>query len=128
MYNASARENQLAGQIVNAAITVHSAIGPGLLEKVYEICFCAELDYRKISYKRQQSVDIKYKSFNFPDILVLDVIVEDLIICELKSVEQLHPVYSAQILSYLKLTGKHLGFLLNFNVPLMKNGIQRFIL
>jgi GxxExxY protein len=120
-------EEEVARKVVDSAYTVHKNLGPGLLEKVYEICFCHELEKRGLKYKRQVDFPIVYDNIVFDDGLRLDVIIEDLIICELKSVEELHPVFDAQILSYLKLTGKRLGFLINFNVPLIKNGIRRFI-
>jgi GxxExxY protein len=124
----SAEEERVAKAIVDAAYTVHKALGPGLLESVYETCFCHELRKRDISFQRQAVVPIVYDGITFDEGLRLDVLVEDLIICELKAVETMHPVFKAQILTYLKLTGKRLGFLINFNVPLIKNGIQRVIL
>ena len=124
----SAEEERVAKAIVDAAYTVHKALGPGLLESVYEACFCHELGKRGLSYKRQVVVPIVYDGLTFDEGLRLDVLVEDLIICELKAVETMHPVFKAQILTYLKLTGKRLGFLINFNVPLIKDGIQRVIL
>ena len=124
----SAEEERVARALVDAAYTVHKALGPGLLESVYEICFCHELGKRGLSYGRQIFVPIVYDGLTFDEGLRLDVLVEDLIICELNAVETMHPVFEAQILSYLKLTGKRLGFLINFNVPLIKDGIQRVIL
>ena len=124
----SAEEERVARTLVDAAYTVHKALGPGLLESVYETCFCHELGKRGLSYGRQVSVPIVYDGLTFDEGLRLDVLVEDLIICELKAVETMHPVFTAQILTYLKLTGKRLGFLINFNVPLIKDGIQRLIL
>ena len=124
----SQREESLAKHIVNAAYKVHKQLGPGLLEKVYEACFCHELRKAGISYKRQLDVPIVYDGLIFDEALRLDVLVEDLIICELKAVDQVNPVWEAQVLSHLRLTGKRVGFLINFNVPLMKNGIRRFII
>ncbi len=119
---------KLARQIVDSAYTVHYNLGPGLLEKVYEICFCHELSKRGLNYKRQVDVPIVYDHLIFEEGLRLDVIVEDCIICELKAVETINPVWDAQILSHLKLTGKKLGFLINFNVPKIKDGIKRFVM
>ena len=122
------KEEQVAERIVNAAYEVHKALGPGLLEKVYEVCFCHELTKAGLSYQKQVSVPINYDGVKLDEGLRLDVLVENLIICELKAVDQMNSVYTAQVLSYMKLTGKRLGFLINFNVPVIKNGIKRMIL
>ena len=118
----------VAQKIVDAAYIVHKALGPGLLEKVYEVCFCHELSKREITYKRQVDIPIDYDGIVFQDVLRIDVLVEGLIICELKAVVEINPVWEAQVLSHLKLTGKRLGFLINFNVPIIKDGIKRIIL
>jgi GxxExxY protein len=123
----SKREESIAEKIVDAAYTVHKILGPGLLEKVYEVCFCHELSKRELKYQRQVDIPIVYDGMIFDEGLRLDVLVEELIICELKAVDEMNPVWEAQILSHLKLTGKRLGFLINFNVPLIKNGIKRII-
>ena len=120
-------EEFLAKKIVNAAYKVHTALGPGLLEKVYEICFCHELEKLGIHVARQLDIPIIYDGLIFEEGLRLDVLVDNLIICELKAVDIVNPVWEAQILSHLKLTGKKLGFLINFNVPLIKQGIKRYI-
>ena len=99
-----------------------------MLEKVYEACFCHELYKRGLKYQRQLDIPIIYDGIVFEEGLRLDVLVEKLIICELKAVDEINPVWGAQILSYLKLTDKRLGFLINFNVPLIKDGIKRIIL
>jgi GxxExxY protein len=114
-------------KIVDAAYTIHKALGPGLLEKVYEVCFCHELQKRGLTYERQVSVQIVYDGIIFKEGLRLDVLVESAVICELKALETVNPVWEAQILSHLKLTDNRLGYLINFNVPLMKNGIRRFV-
>ncbi|MEE8553476.1 MAG: GxxExxY protein [Desulfobacterales bacterium] len=124
----SKREESIAEKIVDAAYTVHKMLGPCLLEKVYEVCFCHELSKRGLKYKRQVDIPIVYDGIIFNEGLRLDVLVEELIICELKAVDEMNPVWEAQILSHLKLTDKRLGFLVNFNVPLIKNGIKRIIL
>ena len=124
----SKREEFIAEKIVDSAYTVHKILGPGLLEKVYEVCFCHELSKRELKYKRQVDISIVYDGMSFDEGLRLDVLVEELIICELKAVDQMNSVWEAQIISHLKLTGKRLGFLINFNVPLIKNGIKRIIL
>ena len=124
----SEREELIPQKIVDAAYTVHKKLGPGLLEKVYEVCFCHELSKRGLTYQRQADVPILYDGIVFNEGLWLDVLVEELIICELKAVDEINPVWEAQILSHLRLTGKSLGFLIKFNVPLIKDGIKRIIL
>lgn len=124
----SEREESIAKKIVDAAYTVHKKLGPGLLEKIYEICFCHELSKRGLKYQRQVDLPIVYDGIVFDAGLRLDVFVEELIICELKAVDEMKPVWEAQVLSHLKLTGKRLGFLINFNVALIKDGIKRIIL
>jgi GxxExxY protein len=118
---------RIAKLIVDAAFTVHKNLGPGLLEKVYEVCFCHELSKRGLNYKRQMAIPIVYDSLVFEEGLRLDVLVEDSVICELKALETVNPVWEAQIISHLRLTGKKIGFLINFDVPRMKDGIRRFI-
>ena len=111
---------------MDAAYAVHRALGPGLLENVYKVCFCYELTKRSLSYRRQVVVPIVYDGITFDEGLRLDVLGEERVICELKAVR--HPVFTAQLLTQLKLTGKRLGFLINFNVPLIKHGIKRVVL
>ena len=123
----SRREEELAKAIVDAAYAVHKSLGPGLLESIYEACFCHELGKRRIPYRRQVRIPLVYDGLEFSEALRLDVLVDDLIICELKCVDSLKPIFLAQALSQLKLTGKHLGFLINFNVSVIKQGIQRII-
>jgi GxxExxY protein len=119
---------KIARVIVDAAYTVHRNLGPGLLESVYEPCFCHELGKRGAEYKRQVAVPLVYDGLKFAESLRLDVLVEDKIICELKVVDALASVHTAQLLTYLKLADKRLGFLINFNVPIIKQGIKRVIL
>ena len=102
------REEQIAKMIVDSAFAVHKALGPGLLEYIYEICFCHEFAKRNLSFQRQVKIPIIYDGIVFQRGLRLDVFVEDLIICELKSAETMNPVYEAQLLSQLKLTNKRL--------------------
>jgi len=120
--------DMIATKIVDAAYHVHKTLGPGLLEHIYEVCFCHELNKRDLKYQRQVAVPIIYDGIVFNEGLRLDVLVEDKIICELKTVESLNDLHQAQILSQMKLTGKRLGFLINFNVAVMKYGIKRLIL
>jgi len=124
----SENEERIAKKIVDSAYAVHTTVGPGLLEKVYEVCFCHELFKRELEYQRQVDIPIIYDGIVFDEGLRLDVLVEDLIVCELKAVDEMNLVWEAQLLSHLTLTGKRLGFLINFNVPLIKKGIKRIIL
>jgi len=124
----SKREEEIAKAIVDAAYIVHKNLGPGLLEKIYEVCFCHELQKKGFQSQRQIDIPFNYDGITFDDGLRLDVLVENLVICEIKAVDDVNPVWSAQILSHLKLTERRLGFLINFHVPVMKDGIKRFIL
>ena len=122
------REKWITQQVVSIAFSVHKALGPGLLESVYEKCFCYELSRRNIPFKKQQVVPIIYDDLLIDEGLRIDILIDDLVIIELKAQEVSHPVWEAQLLSYLRLTNKRLGYILNFHVPLMKNGIKRMIL
>ncbi len=123
----SKKEEDIGREIVDAAYIVHKALGPGLLENVYEICFFHELTKKGLVCQRQVKIPIVYDGITFEEGLRLDVLVENTVICELKSVETMHPVFMAQILTQLKLTDKRLGYLINFNVPLIKEGIKRVV-
>jgi GxxExxY protein len=120
------RIEQTAAQNVDAAVKVHKALGPGLLESVYEACLCHELFLRDIPFQRQLDLPICYEGIRLESGLRIDLLVDSCIVLELKTVEKVLPVHEAQLLSYLKLTNCRIGFLLNFNVPLMKDGIRRF--
>jgi len=122
------REKWLASQIVEIAITIHRFLGPGLLESIYEKCFCYELTKRKIPFVKQKCTELIYDNVIIDEGLRIDIMVDDLIVIELKAQEVYHPVWEAQLLSYLRLTNKRLGFILNFHVPLMKEGLKRMIL
>jgi GxxExxY protein len=124
----SQREEEIGKAIVEAALRVHRALGPGLLEGVYEVCFCHELTKLGHQVRRQVLVPIIYDGMVFEETLRLDVLVDELAICELKAVDKMEPVFQAQLLSYLRLAGKRLGFLINFNVPIIKQGIKRMII
>ena len=129
MYQALPPQQELiATEVVNIAFKIHKELGPGLLESVYDKCFCYELINRSIQYERQKSVPIIYNSLVIDDGLRLDLLIENFMIIELKAQENYHTVWEAQLISYLKLTGKRLGFLINFHVPLLKDGIKRIIL
>lgn len=120
--------NDLSGQIIGAAIEVHKTLGPGLLESIYEECLCIELQRRKISYQRQKEIDIEYKGTKLEDKYRIDVLVNNMIIVELKACNELAPIHDAQVLTYLKLTGLKVGLLINFNVPVLREGIKRLVM
>ena len=123
----SEQQDPLTYQIIGATIEVHRVLGPGLLERVYEDALCIEFEERKLIYARQKSIEIDYKGRNIGD-LVADVIIENRVIIELKLVERLLPIHTAQLLTYLKLTNLKIGLLINFNVPVLKNGVKRIVL
>ena len=122
------REEFIAKQIVDIAINIHKQLGPGLLESVYAKCFYFELSKRNILFEKEKQVPIIYNDLKIDDGLRLDCLVDGLVIIEFKAQENYHSVWEAQIMSYLKLTKKRIGFLLNFHVPLMKDGIRRIII
>jgi len=122
----SAQEEEIGRAVVNAAFNVHKELGPGLLEKVYEACMAHELKKANLQVERQRSISIYYDGLIFEKGLRLDLLVEELVIIELKAVDQINPVWEAQIISHLKLTDLSLGFLINFNVPVIKQGIKRY--
>ncbi|MDM7995930.1 MAG: GxxExxY protein [Acidobacteriota bacterium] len=127
MYTPTEHEEVLATAIVNAAFAVHTYLGPGLLESVYEKCLCYELRSRGIPFRSQKRIPLVYKGEVIDNGLQFDLLVDDRVLCELKSVEATHPIYLAQILSLLRLADLHLGFLINFNVVRIKDGIRRII-
>ena len=119
---------EIGTQIVDSAFKVHSALGPGLLEKVYEACLMHELKKRAFSAESQVYLPVQYDGITVDSGLRLDLLVNKQVIVELKVAEVLHPVFCIQLKTYLKLTGLRLGYLINFNVPLIKDGIHRIIL
>jgi len=118
---------QLAHRVIGAALEVHKALGPGFLETVYEEALCIELELQKIPFKRQYKVEATYKGRPVGGSR-LDLVVGDKLIIELKAVDILVPIHSAQVISYLKTTGFSLGLIINFNVPVLKEGIKRIVL
>jgi len=126
MYKLTVREERLCREIVDCAFRVHKELGPGLLEKIYEACFCHELFKKGIFYERQVYLPIQYDGLAFDEGLRMDVVVDKTIICELKAIDLVNPVWVAQILSHIKMTKMHVGFLINFNVVLIKEGIRRY--
>ena len=121
------KENEIGKIIVDAALTVHKALGPGLLELVYEVVLAHELEQRGLKVKRQEPIAIEYEGIQFQEGFRADLIVEDKVIVELKSVEKVSGAHKKQVQTYLKLTGRKLGFLINFNEELIKQGITRCV-
>jgi GxxExxY protein len=124
----SKNEERVASLIVDAAIKVHRILGPGLLERVYETCLVHELICRGLRVETQVALPIEYEGLRLDGGFRLDLLIDDLAIVELKAVDKVLPIHDAQVITYLKLSGRRLGFLLNFNVPVMKRGITRFVL
>jgi GxxExxY protein len=120
-------ENSLSKEIIGAAIEVHKAPGPGLLESIYEECLGKELSLRQIAFQRQVPVLVQYKGLSLECGYRIDLVVESLVVVELKAVETILPIHKAQLLTYLRLTDKKLGLILNFNVELMREGIHRVV-
>ena len=121
------KENEVAKQIVDAAFHVHSEIGPGLFESVYEVILAHKLGKRGMSVERQKAVPIHYDGLVFDEGFQADIVVEDCVIVELKSIEKIAPVHKKQLLTYLRLTDKKLGLLINFGSALIKDGIFRIV-
>jgi GxxExxY protein len=119
------RLNQITEQIIGCAIEVHRALGPGLLESAYEECLCYELSQKGLKFKRQVALPVVYKEVKLDCGYKMDIVVEDLVIIEIKAVQSLLPVHEAQLLSYLKSGNKPLGLLINFHVSVLKNGLKR---
>ena len=119
--------NRLSKIILDVCITVHKEMGPGLLESIYEQCLMKEFELRGIKAENQVLLPLFYKGFELSKELRIDILIEKSIILEIKSSEKMAPIYEAQIISYLKLAKKKLGFLVNFNVSLMKEGFRRFV-
>ena len=122
------RLNSITQQIIGAAIAVHKEFGPGLLESVYEVCLMLEMENNGLKVASQVELPLWYKGKLTDKKFRIDLLVEDEIIVELKAVDSLLPIHEAQLLTYMKLTNKHLGLLINFNVPLLKDGIIRRII
>jgi len=119
--------NDITGDIIAAAIEVHRHLGPGLLESTYEVCLCHELSIRGIPFQKQLALPVSYKGINLDAGYRIDVLVENQLIVELKSVEALAPIHSAQLLTYLRLNHRRVGLLINFNVVVLKEGVKRLI-
>lgn len=119
--------NDLSSAIIGAAIEVHRALGPGLLESAYEQCLARELSLRNIAFERQKSVPVSYKGTQLDCGYRLDFLVAGMVVVEIKAIDQLQPIHQAQLLSYLKLGGWKLGLLINFHVPLLREGVKRVV-
>jgi GxxExxY protein len=125
--NAEKRENHISGVVLDAAIAVHTALGPGLLETAYQACLAYELASRGLKVEVQIPLPIRYRGVFVDAAYRMDIVVEDLVVIEIKAVERLAPVHDAQLLSYLKLSGKKLGLLINFHVLRLKDGYKRIV-
>ena len=121
------RENDIGDVIVRGAMAVHSALGPGLLESVYELCLVRELSKAALRAERQIALPVRYDDAEINGGFRIDILVDGLVVIEVKAVEKVLPVHKAQLLTYLKLSGCRLGYLLNFNVPHMRDGINRLV-
>ena len=120
-------EDRLSKEIIGAAIEVHRILGPGLLESAYEECLCRELAIRGPTFERQKALPVIYKGVKLDCGYRLDMVVGGLVILELKAIDEIKPIHKAQLLTYLKLSGLKLGILINFNVPVLKDGIKRIV-
>jgi GxxExxY protein len=119
--------DELSNKIIGAAIEVHKTLGPGLLESTYEACLCYELSSKEMGFKRQLALPVNYKGKNLDAGYRIDVLVEDLVILELKSIDAFLPIHTSQLITYLKLSDKWLGLLINFNVKYLDKGIKRVV-
>jgi GxxExxY protein len=120
--------NRITEAIIGAAIEVHRHLGPGLLESAYQTCLARELDLRGIAFEQEKPLPLEYKGVKLDCGYRLDFLVEEAVVVELKTVEALQPIHEAQLLTYLRLSGCKIGLLINFNVPILKNGIKRMAL
>jgi GxxExxY protein len=119
--------NSLTEAIIGAAIEAHRALGPGLLESAYELALCRELDLRGYAFRRQVAVPLSYKGVSLGTAFKMDILVEELVILEIKAVAKLEPIYEAQLLTYLRLSNRYLGLVMNFNQTRVKDGIRRVV-
>ena len=124
---AEGQRDQLTEQVIGLAIEVHRQLGPGLLESAYEACLCKELALRQIPFEKQVPLPIHYKGMDLDCAYRIDVLVAGLVVLELKAVDKIEPVHEAQLLTYLKLTERWLGLLINFNVPVLRDGVKRIV-
>ena len=120
--------DDITGAVIGAAIEVHRTLGPGLLESAYEECLCREPELRNIPFERQKPLPLKYKGTDIDCAYRLDIVVGHEVVVELKACNALEPVHEAQLLTYLRLSGVKVGLLINFNVPVLRDGIRRLVL
>ena len=120
-------ENETTERVIGASIEVHRHLGPGLLESAYEECLCYEMNFREIRFQRQVATPFWYKGVQLVSTYRIDLLVEECVVVEIKANEMLLPVHSAQLLTYLKLSNKRVGLLINFNMPVLKDGIKRVV-
>jgi GxxExxY protein len=120
-------EDVLSNRIIGAAIEVHKSLGPGLLESAYEDCLCHEFGLQGILHERQKQLSLAYKGVRLDCAYRMDIVVENLVVVELKCVDKREAIYEAQLLTYLRLSGLKLGLLINFNVPILRSGIKRLV-
>jgi GxxExxY protein len=121
-------DSELTRRIIVAAIEVHRALGPGLLESLYEECLCCELKYQSIAYRRQVTLPVTYRDIRVDGAFRMDVVVEGSVVVEIKAVDRLAPVHEAQLLTYLRLSGLRVGLLMNFHSAVLKDGLRRVVL
>jgi len=121
-------DDPLTRRVIGAAIEVHRHLGPGLLESAYEVCLCHELSEAGLACERQRALPVVYKGVTLDIGYRLDIVVESALIVEIKTVDDIHPVHEAQLLTYLRLSGIHTGIILNFHTPYLKDGIKRMVL
>lgn len=121
-------ENKITQELMDCFLRIHKIMGPGLLESIYEECLCHEMTRRNLAFERQKELPLTYDGTPLNTSLRLDIVVENTIIIEVKSVDTLMPVHEAQLLTYLKMAQMKIGLLVNFNVPLIKHGVKRFVL
>jgi len=121
-------EEDLTGEIIGAAMSVHRELGPGLLESAYQVSMCRELTLRGIAFQSQVDIPVEYKGVRLDCGYRIDLLVDNRVVVELKSIERFQPVHEAQLITYLRLSGVHVGLLINFNVPALRRGIVRRIL
>lgn len=119
--------NKLGGIILDASITVHKELGPGLLESAYQLSLARELELRQIHFRTQVPVDLTYRGASLSKAYVMDILVEEEIIIEIKSADTINPIFESQLITYLRLADKRLGYLINFNVTLLKDGFRRLV-
>lgn len=120
--------NEVTGRVIGAAMAVHTELGPGLLESSYDVCMTLELTNSGLAFERQKSIPLMYKGIAMDAVYRVDFLVCRCVIVELKSIERLDPIHTAQVLTYLKLSGCPVGLLINFNVPSLRDGIRRLVL